>query len=91
MPCFGPRDSQCYGRLLWSRPAELQRAAASPCLPIVNGIEDIQFSYACDVAVLLPGSWPYAEPDGRIDDVDLSLNLQSTGLHLEPDLEHSRR
>jgi type IV pilus assembly protein PilW len=47
--------------------------AASPCLPIVNGIEDIQFSYACD-GCLLPGAG-LSEPDGRIDDVDLSLNF----------------
>jgi type IV pilus assembly protein PilW len=47
--------------------------AASPCLPIVNGIEDIQFAYACDGCLLpLPG---LSEPDGRIDDVDLSLNF----------------
>jgi type IV pilus assembly protein PilW len=47
--------------------------AASPCLPIVNGIEDIQFSYACD-GCLLPAAG-LSEPDGRIDDVDLSLNF----------------
>ncbi len=45
----------------------------SPCLPIVNGIEDIQFAYACDGCLLpVPGA---SEPDGRIDDVDLSLNF----------------
>jgi type IV pilus assembly protein PilW len=43
----------------------------SPCLPIVNGIEDIQFAYACDGCLLpAPG---LSEPDGRIDDVSLSL------------------
>ena len=41
----------------------------SPCLPIVDGIEDIQLSYACD-GCLLPG-----DPNGQIDDVDLSLNF----------------
>lgn len=46
---------------------------ASPCLPIVNGIEDIQFAYACD-GCLLPAAG-LSEPDGRIDDVDLSLNF----------------
>ncbi|NOT22557.1 MAG: prepilin-type N-terminal cleavage/methylation domain-containing protein [Nitrospiraceae bacterium] len=46
---------------------------ASPCLPIVNGIEDLQFAYACDGCLLpAPGS---IEPDGRIDDVNLSLNF----------------
>jgi type IV pilus assembly protein PilW len=44
---------------------------ASPCLPIVNGIEDIQFAYACDGCLLpVPG---LSEPDGRIDDVSLNL------------------
>jgi len=44
---------------------------ASPCLPIVNGIEDIQFAYACDGCLLpAPG---FSEPDGRIDDVSLNL------------------
>jgi type IV pilus assembly protein PilW len=44
---------------------------ASPCLPIVNGIEDIQFAYACDGCLLpAPG---FVEPDGRIDDVSLNL------------------
>ncbi|MGH7148811.1 MAG: PilW family protein, partial [Nitrospiraceae bacterium] len=47
---------------------------ASPCLPIVNGIEDIQFAYACD-GCLLPGPLPLFEPNGQIDDVDLSLNF----------------
>ncbi|HXC66701.1 MAG TPA: prepilin-type N-terminal cleavage/methylation domain-containing protein [Nitrospiraceae bacterium] len=43
----------------------------SPCLPIVNGIEDIQFAYACDGCLLpAPG---LSEPDGRIDDVSLNL------------------
>jgi len=45
--------------------------AASPCLPIVNGIEDIQFAYACD-GCLLPAAG-LSEPDGRIDDVSLNL------------------
>jgi len=45
--------------------------ANSPCLPIVNGIEDIQFAYACD-GCLLPGAG-LSEPDGRIDDVSLNL------------------
>jgi type IV pilus assembly protein PilW len=45
----------------------------SPCLPIVNGIEDLQFAYACD-GCLLPAAG-LSEPDGRIDDVDLSLNF----------------
>lgn len=44
---------------------------ASPCLPIVNGIEDLQFAYACD-GCLLPAAG-LSEPDGRIDDVSLSL------------------
>ena len=45
----------------------------SPCLPIVNGIEDLQFAYACDGCLLpAPG---LTEPDGRIDDVDLNLNF----------------
>jgi len=44
---------------------------ASPCLPIVNGIEDIQFAYACD-GCLLPAAG-LSEPDGRIDDVSLNL------------------
>ncbi|MBI3807774.1 MAG: prepilin-type N-terminal cleavage/methylation domain-containing protein [Nitrospirae bacterium] len=44
---------------------------ASPCLPIVNGIEDLQFAYACD-GCLLPGAG-LSEPDGRIDDVSLNL------------------
>ena len=44
---------------------------ASPCLPIVNGIEDIQFAYACD-GCLLPAAGA-SEPDGRIDDVSLNL------------------
>jgi len=43
----------------------------SPCLPIVNGIEDIQFAYACD-GCLLPAAG-LSEPDGRIDDVSLNL------------------
>jgi len=47
--------------------------AASPCLPIVNGIEDIQFAYACDGCLLAVA--PLNEPDGRIDDVNLSLNF----------------
>ena len=43
----------------------------SPCLPIVNGIEDIQFAYACDGCLLpAPG---LSEPDGRLDDVSLNL------------------
>lgn len=45
--------------------------ANSPCLPIVNGIEDIQFAYACD-GCLLPAAG-FTEPDGRIDDVSLNL------------------
>jgi type IV pilus assembly protein PilW len=45
--------------------------ANSPCLPIVNGIEDIQFAYACD-GCLLPAAG-LSEPDGRIDDVSLNL------------------
>ena len=45
----------------------------SPCLPIVNGIEDIQFAYACDGCLLpAPG---LSEPDGRLDDVNLNLNF----------------
>lgn len=44
---------------------------ASPCLPIVNGIEDIQFAYACD-GCLLPAAG-LTEPDGRIDDVSVNL------------------
>ena len=44
---------------------------ASPCLPIVNGIEDIQFAYACD-GCLLPAAG-LGEPNGRIDDVNLNL------------------
>jgi len=47
--------------------------AASPCLPIVNGIEDIQFAYACD-GCLLPAAG-LSEPNGQIDDLDLSLNF----------------
>lgn len=43
----------------------------SPCLPIVDGIEDLQFSYACD-GCLLPAAG-LSEPDGRIDDVSLNL------------------
>ena len=43
----------------------------SPCLPIVNGIEDIQFAYACD-GCLIPAAG-FTEPDGRIDDVSLNL------------------
>ncbi len=43
----------------------------SPCLPIVNGIEDIQFAYACD-GCLLPAAG-FSEPNGRIDDVSLNL------------------
>ncbi len=46
---------------------------ASPCLPIVNGIEDIQFAYACD-GCLLPGAG-FFEPNGQIDDVNLSGNF----------------
>jgi len=45
--------------------------AASPCLPIVNGIEDMQFAYACD-GCLLPAAGQ-SEPNGRIDDVSLNL------------------
>ncbi len=43
----------------------------SPCLPIVNGIEDIQFAYACD-GCLVPAAG-LSEPDGRLDDVSLNL------------------
>lgn len=43
---------------------------ASPCLPIVNGIEDIQFSYACDGCQV---TVPPTVPDGLIDDLNLSL------------------
>ncbi|MDP1770175.1 MAG: prepilin-type N-terminal cleavage/methylation domain-containing protein [Nitrospirota bacterium] len=47
--------------------------AASPCLPIVNGIEDLQFAYACDGCLLpAPGG---SEPNGRLDDVSLNLNF----------------
>jgi type IV pilus assembly protein PilW len=45
--------------------------ALSPCLPIVNGIEDLQFAYACD-GCLLPAAGLF-EPDGRLDDVSLNL------------------
>ena len=44
--------------------------AASPCLPIVNGIEDIQFAYACDGCLL---ALPPILPDGLIDDVNPNL------------------
>ena len=43
----------------------------SPCLPIVDGIEDLQLAYACD-GCLLPAAG-LSEPDGRIDDVSLNL------------------
>lgn len=42
----------------------------SPCLPIVNGIEDIQFAYACDGCLL---ALPPVLPEGLIDDVNLNL------------------
>jgi type IV pilus assembly protein PilW len=43
---------------------------ASPCVPIVNGIEDIQFAYACDgcLVTVLP-----TKPNGLIDDLNLNL------------------
>lgn len=43
---------------------------ASPCVPIVNGIEDLQFAYACDgcLVTVLP-----TKPDGLIDDLNLNL------------------
>ena len=43
---------------------------ASPCLPIVNGIEDIQFSYACDGCLL---ALPAVLPEGLIDDLNANL------------------
>jgi type IV pilus assembly protein PilW len=42
----------------------------SPCLPIVNGIEDIQFAYACDGCLL---ALPPILPEGLIDDLNASL------------------
>lgn len=44
--------------------------AASPCLPIVNGIEDIQFAYACDGCLL---ALPPILPEGLIDDLNANL------------------
>lgn len=44
--------------------------AASPCLPIVNGIEDIQFAYACDGCRL---TLPPTNPEGLIDDMNANL------------------
>ena len=44
--------------------------AASPCLPIVNGIEDIQFAYACDGCRV---TVPPTGPDGLIDDLNANL------------------
>jgi type IV pilus assembly protein PilW len=41
--------------------------AASPCLPIVNGIEDLQFAYACDGCRL---TVPPTNPDGLMDDLN---------------------
>ncbi len=43
---------------------------ASPCLPIVNGIEDIQFAYACDGCLV---TVPPTLPDGLIDDLNGNL------------------
>ena len=42
----------------------------SPCLPIVNGIEDIQFAYACDGCLL---ALPPIQPEGLIDDMNANL------------------
>jgi type IV pilus assembly protein PilW len=43
----------------------------SPCLPIVDGIEDLQFAYACD-GCLLPAAG-LSEPNGLMDDVNGNL------------------
>jgi type IV pilus assembly protein PilW len=40
---------------------------ASPCVPIVNGIEDLQFAYACDGCRL---TVPPTAPDGLMDDLN---------------------
>jgi type IV pilus assembly protein PilW len=42
-----------------------------PNCNVPNGIEDIQFAYACD-GCLLPAAG-FSEPNGRIDDVSLNL------------------
>lgn len=44
--------------------------AASPCVPIVNGIEDLQFAYACDGCRL---TVPPTVPEGLIDDLNANL------------------
>ena len=67
----------CLARGVTTDATNFCNVAASPCVPVVDGIEDIQFAYACDGCITTINS---GIPNGVIDDQGTTnLNVFDAG------------